>query len=106
MSCSYFWGRTSEKSQNANFALHDFCELRFNGVLRNSAIIQNQDVRKGPSRLQLFASYALACISERVWAHSTTTSIVPPQGSGRKEARNVRPDGHHPGLYLSIAHFR
>jgi hypothetical protein len=33
-------------------------------------------------------------------------SIVPPQGSGRKEAPNVRPDGHHPRLDLTIAHFR
>ena len=32
-----------------------FCELlRIDGVLRNSAVIQNQDVRKGPSRFQQF----------------------------------------------------
>src|SRR5215208_2000816 len=43
------------------------------GVLRSSAIIQNQDVGKGPSRVQpFFASYASACTSERVWAHSTS----------------------------------
>ena len=29
-----------------------------------------------------------------------------PQGSGRKEAPNVRQDGHHPRLDLTIAHFR
>ena len=46
-------------------------ELRNDGVLRNSAIIQNQDVRKDPSRLQLFWLLPLACISEHVWAHST-----------------------------------
>jgi hypothetical protein len=28
------------------------------------------------------------------------------RNGGRKEARNVRPDGHHPRLDLSIAHFR
>jgi hypothetical protein len=57
-------------------------------------------------RLTPFASYASACIFEHVSAHSTTTSIVPPQGSARKEARNVRPDGYHPRLDLTIAHFR
>jgi hypothetical protein len=31
-----------------------FCELRIDGVLRNSAIIRNQDVGKGPSRVQPF----------------------------------------------------
>jgi hypothetical protein len=60
----------------------------------------------GPSQVRPFASYALACIFEHVSAHSTTTSIVPPQGSGRKEAPNGRPDGYHPRLDLTIAHFR
>ena len=90
--------RSSQNAQNANFALTEFYEIQqsfrtrtYGRVLRGSSF---------------FASYALAGISERVSAQSTTTSIVPPQGSGRKEARNVRPDGHHPGLYLSIAHFR
>jgi hypothetical protein len=32
-------------------------------------------------------------------------SIVPLPWSGRKEARNVRPDGHHPRRDLTIAHF-
>jgi hypothetical protein len=31
-----------------------FCELRLDGVLRSSAIIENQDVGKGPSRVQPF----------------------------------------------------
>src|SRR5215211_4495617 len=32
---SHPWS-TSENTQNANFALHDFCELHHNGVLRSS----------------------------------------------------------------------
>ena len=31
-----------------------FCELRLDGVLRSTAIIQNQEVGKGPSRVQPF----------------------------------------------------
>jgi len=51
----------------------EFCELRVDGVLRSSAIIQNQGVEKGPSQVRpFFASYALACIFERVSAHGTS----------------------------------
>src|ERR671921_2470621 len=48
-----------------------FCELlRIDGVLRSSAVIQNQDVRKGPSQLRSFCLfYASVCISERLWPH-------------------------------------
>jgi hypothetical protein len=38
----------------------EFCELRTNGVLRSSAIIQNQGVEKGPSQLRTFSSYAFS----------------------------------------------
>jgi hypothetical protein len=51
-----------------------YAELRNYGVLGSSANIQNQGVRKGPSQVgTFFASYTSACISEHVWAHSTTT---------------------------------
>ena len=52
--------------------MHDpASELRRTPFWRSSAIIQNQGVGKDPSGAGLFASYALACISKRVWAHST-----------------------------------
>jgi hypothetical protein len=51
-------------------------ELRFNGVLRSSSIMQNEAVAKDPSRVWPFAAYASACISERVSAHSTTTKKI------------------------------
>ena len=34
---------------SANFAFWAFCELRVDGVLRSSAIVQNRGVGKGPS---------------------------------------------------------
>jgi hypothetical protein len=52
----------------------EFCELRRDGVLRSSAIIQNQGVGKGPSGLRPFCVFSLACIFECVSAHGTTES--------------------------------
>jgi hypothetical protein len=68
------------KGYSPNVVVEDaFSEVRLPlyGVLRGSAIIQNQDVGKGPSRVRIFfASYASACIFERVWVHSTTTKKI------------------------------
>jgi len=47
-----------------------FTEVRGIGILRSSAIIQNQDVGRVLRGSGLFVSYASACISERVSAHS------------------------------------
>src|SRR5215218_2736762 len=41
-------------------------ELCLHGVLRSSAFIQNEGVGKGPAQARPFASYALACIFQRV----------------------------------------
>src|SRR5215207_7318303 len=54
------------------FVVLAFYELRLCGVLRSSAIIQNQGVGKSPARVRPFAPYAAACISERVSAHETS----------------------------------
>ena len=52
----------------------EFCELPLYGVLRSSAIMQNQGRRQGSFGGRPFAFYASACIFERVSAHGTTES--------------------------------
>src|SRR5215203_390202 len=63
------WNRNSQK-----FAFWVFSDVSPYGVLRSSAIMQNHGGGSGPSGGRPFALYASeACISERLWAHSTTT---------------------------------
>jgi len=68
-----FSTRCRALGSSVNKGEEEFCELRHNGVLGSSAIIQNQGVGKGPSRVRTFGPYASTCIFERVSAHSTTT---------------------------------
>src|SRR5215208_5441100 len=66
------WNRNSQK-----FAFWVFSEVSPYGVLRSSAIMQNHGGGSGPSGGRPFALYASeACISERLWAHITTTKKI------------------------------